>query len=102
MSALRGLLGALLIAAHLAGLVWRRVRVMRVKLPRIFVVDMSLQAAGALVLIVNGLPQFHNTGLYTIGITFVLAMVMYAFVRRIASLIAGDSERPARFDPHQG
>lgn len=96
-----GLLAALMLAVILTSVVRTRRRVTSGGLPFPVTVSYALHALAVLLLLVNAtVPPLQGAGLYAAALTLCLANTMWAFVRRIASLL---SDRPGDdWDPGRG
>jgi hypothetical protein len=94
-------LAAVMLAIILASVVTMRRRVTSGALPAIVAVSYGLHALAVVVLIVNAaVPAVQGAGLYAAALTLCLGNTMWAFVRRIASLLG---EKPNEdWDPTRG
>jgi hypothetical protein len=91
----------LLLAVILVSVVVTRHRVSRSHLPPIVAVSYLLHAAAVVLLAVNAaVPAVRGLGLFAAALTLCLANTMWAFVRRITSLLG---DKPSEdWDPRRG
>jgi hypothetical protein len=80
---------ALMLAIILVSVVTTRRRVTSGVVPPIVAVSYGLHALAVVLLVVNAaVPAIQGAGLFAAGLTLCLGNTMWAFVRRIASLLA--------------
>ena len=94
-------LAAILLAFQLVSAVGRRRRSAGVALPKLVLVDIGLLSLSILLLAVNAvLPTGQGMALFAIALTLSLTVMLWSFVRRIASLLG---DRPGEdWDPRRG
>ena len=94
-------LAAVLLAVVVANIIVTRRRVSREPMSALVVVTMAGQWIAVLLLVVNAfVPQVQGVGLFAAALTLSMGLIMWAFVRRIASLL-GD-EPSEDWDPRRG
>jgi hypothetical protein len=94
-------LAAFLVAAYLASIIRRRRKASGPRIPRMVLIDWLLQGAAIVMLLVNTtFPPLQGVFLFSGALTLSLAVLMWSFVRRIATLL-GDKPG-ADWDPRRG
>lgn len=95
-----GAIAAALIGAHLVSMILRRRRITGSAAPMTIIADWVVQGLAVAALLVNiGWPRVG--WLYAGAVTLVLGLVMFAFLRRLGSLLTG-GESIHDWNPGQG
>ncbi len=94
-------LAAIFLALVIGTMIKRRRRSVGAGAPFMVRLDWTLQATAILLLVVNAIvPAVQGVLLFAAALTFSLGVLMWSFVRRIASLLG---DKPSEdWDPHRG